>query len=178
MLPGTDQENAALVSARIQETVNNTEIVIPGVCVLPPMKIVIGATMMSAFVSSRKLVDDAFAAFERSRALQLAVMAEPAIEATLDPESPVADDSAVPAVEAQQMDAADPEVLALLAAESAPAVPDNTTAGSAAETLSEGAFCALSTPESMPVVQAEDEAADRGAGTPEQRPDSSSNLAA
>ena len=76
MLPGADQENSDLVAARIQEIVNSTEVVIPGVCALPPMKIVMGGVRLRAFVSSRKLVDDAFASLELNRAAQLAGMAE------------------------------------------------------------------------------------------------------
>ncbi len=178
MLPGTDQENAAMVSARIQETIDNTGIVIPGVCVLPPMKIVIGTTMMSAFVSSRKLVDDAFAALEQNRTILLAVMAEPPAETAVDPEPLHADDSAVPSLEAQPVEATDPMALALSATESPPATLGNATAGLDADTLSEGAFCAIPAPESETAVPAEDQIAVSGAVAPEQYPDNSSNLAA
>jgi len=76
MLPGSDLENAEMVEARIQEILDNTEIVIPGVCVLPPMKVVLGRNRMKAFISSRKLVDDAFASLEQNRSTILAAMAE------------------------------------------------------------------------------------------------------
>jgi diguanylate cyclase (GGDEF)-like protein len=84
MLPGANQENTDMVSARVQEIVNSTEVVIPGVSTLPPMKVVMGTSTMSAFVSGRKLVGDAFAALEQNRAILLAVMAEPPTEITID----------------------------------------------------------------------------------------------
>lgn len=77
MLPDTTQEGAAMVSARIEEVVNNAEIIIPGVCVLPPMKVVMGGVTMSAFVSGRKLVGDAFSALDRNRTILLAAIDEP-----------------------------------------------------------------------------------------------------
>jgi len=92
------------------------------------MKIVMGVTMMKAFVSGRKLVDDAFATLEQNRAIQLAAMPKPVIETTPEPESPVADISAMETVEPQSMAAA---------AETSFAALDNSTAELTAETLSE-----------------------------------------
>jgi len=180
MLPGTNQENTDLVSARIQEIVNSTEVVIPGVCILPPMKVVMGASTMSAFVSGRKLVGDAFAALEQNRAILLTVMAEPPMEVTVDvdPESAAAGDSAIAAVEAQQEEATDSMVPELSVAESLPAPSDDTTAEMAAETLSEGAFCLIPTPEPISVMHAEDKVVDSSTVTPEERPDDPSHLAA
>ncbi len=180
MLPGTNQENAELVSARIQEIVNSKEVIIPGVCILPPMKVVMGASTMSAFVSGRKLVGDAFAALEQNRAILLAVMAEPPMEVTVDvdPESPAADDSAIAAMEAQQEEATDSMVPELSVAESLPAPSDDTTAGMAVETLSEGAFCLIPTPEPMPVMYAADKIVDSSTVAPEERPDDPYHLAA
>jgi len=180
MLPGTNQENTELVSARIQEIVNSTDVVIPGVCILPPMKVVMGASTMSAFVSGRKLVGEAFAALELNRAILLAVMAEPPMEVAVDvdPESPVADVSAIPAVEAQQVEATDSMVPTLSVAESLPAPSDDTTAEMAAEILSEGAFCLIPTPEPITVMHAEEKIVDNSTVAPEERPDDSSHLAA
>ena len=180
MLPGTNQENTELVSARIQEIVNSTEVIIPGVCVLPPMKVVMGASTMSAFVSGRKLVGDAFAALEQNRTILLAVMVEPPTEVTVDvdPESPAADVSVIPAVEAQQVEATDSMVPALSVAESLIAPSDDTTSEMAVETLFEGAFCLIPTPEPTPAIHAEDKIVDGNSGAPEERPDDPSHLAA
>jgi diguanylate cyclase (GGDEF)-like protein len=180
MLPDTNQENTELVSARVQEIVNSTEVVIPGVCVLPPMKLVIGGSTMSAFVSGRKLVGDAFAALEQNRTILLAVMAEPPTEVTIDidPESPAAEVSAIPPVEAQQVEATDSMVPALSVAELLPAVQDDNTAEMAAVTLSEGAFCVIATPEPTPAIHAEDMIVDSSTVASEERPDDSSHLAA
>lgn len=68
LLPATTQENAEMAAARIRDTVNRSEIVIPGACVLPPMKVDSGCCLMKAFVSGRKLVEDAIAALECNRA--------------------------------------------------------------------------------------------------------------
>ena len=169
MLPGTDQENAVMAAARIQETVNSTEIVIPGVCILQPMKIVMGVTMMKAFVSGRKLVDDAFATLEQNRAIQLAAMAEPVIETTPEPESPVADISAMETVEPQSMAAA---------AETSFAALDNSTAELTAETLSEVVISGSGTPESVPEALPQDMFTDGSAIPSEEHPDDPSHLAA
>ena len=180
MLPGTNQENSNLVSARIQEIVNSTEVIIPGVCVLPPMKVVMGASTMSAFVSGRKLVGDAFAALEQNRTILLAVMVEPPTEVTVDvdPESAAADVSVIPAVEAQQVEATDSMVPALSVDESLPASPDDITAEMTVETLSEDAFCVIPTPEPTPAMLAEDQIVDSSTVAPEERPDDPSHLAA
>jgi diguanylate cyclase (GGDEF)-like protein len=180
MLPGANQENTDMVSARIQEIVNSTKVVISDVCTLPPMKIVMGAATMSAFVSGRKLVGDAFAALEQNRAILLAVMAEPPTEITIDvdPESPAAEVCAIPPVETQQVEATDSMVPALSVAESLPAPPDETAAEMAVVTLSEGAFCVIPTPQATPAIQAEDKIVDSSAVTPEERSDDPSHLAA
>jgi hypothetical protein len=180
MLPGTNQENTEMVSARIQEIVNGTEVVIPGVCVLPPMKVVMGSCMMSAFVSGRKLVGDAFATLEQNRAVLLAVMAEPPMEVAVDvePESPAVDVSVISPVETQQVEATDFMLPALSAVESLPATPDDTTAEMAELTLSEDAFYVSTTPEPAPAIHAEDKIVDNGVVAPEERPDDSSHLAA
>ena len=176
MLPGANQENTDMVSARIQEIVNNTKVVISDVCTLPPMKVVMGSSTMSAFVSGRKLVSDAFAALEQNRAILLAVMAEPPTEITIDidPESPAAGVSAIPPVETQQVEAMDSMVPALSVAESLPAAQDDNTAEMAAVTLSEGAFCVIPTP----AIQAEARIVDSSTVAPEERSDDPSHLAA
>lgn len=177
LLPGTNQEDAEMVAARIQEIVNSKEVVIPGVCVLPPMKIVTGRTLMSAFVSGRKLVDEAFAALEQNRAILLAVMAEPVIEATPEPESPVADLS-LPPEAASPVEATDSMVPELSAFESLPAAQDGNTAELTAETFSEGAFCVIPTLEPVPANHAEDQITDTSTVAPEERPGDPSHLAA
>jgi len=180
MLPGANQENTDMVSARIQEIVNSTKVVISDVCTLPPMKIVMGASTMSAFVSGRKLVGDAFAALEQNRAILLADVAEPPKEITIDVdlESPAADVSAISPLEAQPAEATDSMVPALSVAESLPTPPDETAAEMAAVTLSEGAFCVIPTPQATPVIQAEDRIVDSSTVTPEEHPDDPSHLAA
>jgi hypothetical protein len=102
-----------------------------------------GATMMKAFVSGRKLVDDAFATLEQNRAIQLAAMAEPVIETTPEPESPVADISAMETVEPQSMAAATEPSFAAL---------DNSTTELTAETLSEVVISGSATPEPAPTL--------------------------
>ena len=169
MLPGTDQENTEMVAARIQEVVNNTEVVIPGVCVLPPMKIVVGGIRMSAFVSSRKLVDDAFATLEQNRAILLATMTESVTEAAVEPESAVADVCDIPALESQSTETA-PEPSA---AEPDIALPEMT-----AEILTEDTLPASITPESVSVIQLEDTLTDNGAVAPDESSNESSHLAA
>ena len=169
MLPGADQENTDMVAARIQEIVNNADVVIAGVCVLPPMKIVMGGIRMSAFVSSRKLVDDAFAALERNRAIMLAIMTELAAEATAELESPVADVCDIPTLETQSMEAA---------AEPSPAAPDNSSPEMTAENLTEEAFSCSIAPEPVPAIQPQDTLTDSGAVAAEVNPDESSHLAA
>lgn len=178
MLPGTNQEDTEMVSARIQEIVNSKDVVIPGVCVLPPMKVVMGRSTMSAFVSGRKLVGDAFAALEQNRTILLAVMAEPVIEAMLEPESPAVDLSTLPPAEAPPVEATDSMVPALSAVEPLPTQPDDTTAEMAAVTLSEDAFCLIATPEPISVIHAEDKIIDSSTIAPEERPDDPSHLAA
>lgn len=168
LLPGADQENTEMVAARVQEVVNNTEVVVPGVCVLPPMKIVVGGTRMSAFVSSRKLLDDAFAKLEQNRAIMLTPMTESATEATIEPESPVADVCNIPTLEPQSMEAA---------AEPSPAAPDNSSPEMTADTLTENAYSGNITPESDPVIQPEDMLTGSGAVTPDVSPNESSHLA-
>ena len=107
LLPDTNQEDAAIVSTRVQETVNSTEIVIPRICVLPPMKIVTGTITMSAFVAGRKLVGDAFTALEQNRTILLAAMMAPPIETPVDSELLVAEESSKPLLETQTEEAID-----------------------------------------------------------------------
>ena len=107
LLPDTNQDDAAMVATRVQETVNSAEIVIPRVCVLPPIKVVTGAVTMSAFVSSRKLVGDAFAALEQNRATLLAAMIAPPIETPVEPESLVAEVPSEAVIETQTEEAID-----------------------------------------------------------------------
>lgn len=168
MLPGADQENTDMVAARIQEIVNNTDVVIAGVCVLPPMKIVMGGTRMSAFVSSRKLLDDAFAKLEQNRAIMPTIMTELAAEATTELGSPAADVCEIPAIEPQSIEAA---------AEPLAAAPENALPEMATETLTEDVCSASTTPESVPMIQPEDMFTDSGAVAPDVSPNESSHLA-
>lgn len=154
LLPNTSQEDAAMVSTRVQESVNSTEIVIPRVCVLPPMKIVMGATTMSAFVSSRKLVGDAFAALEQNRATLLAVMMAPPIETPVEPESLTAEESSEPLIETQTEEAIDLVGPTQPLAEALPAPMDNFTTETAAEIQPEGNSLASAPPE--PASEAKD----------------------
>jgi len=156
MLPGADQENTEMVAARVQEIVNNADIVIPGVCVLPPMKVVMGGIRMGAFVSSRKLVDDAFAKLELNRVVMLTPIIEPVTEATVEPEQPVADvcDIATPELESQSIEAT---------AETSPAAPDTTAPEVAAETLAQDTYSASIDLEPVAVIQPEDLTNNNGA---------------
>ena len=171
MLPGADQENTEMVAARVQEIVNNADIVIPGVCVLPPMKVVMGGIRMGAFVSSRKLVDDAFAKLELNRVVMLTPIIEPVTEATVEPEQPVADvcDIAAPELKSQSIEAT---------AEPSPAAPDTTAPEVVAETLTQDTYSASIDLEPVTVIQPEDTRTDSGAVAAEVRPDESSHLAA
>jgi len=174
MLPGANQEHTEMVATRIQEIVNSTEIVIPGVCVLPPMKIVVGGTRMSAFVSGRKLVEDAFAALERNRANMLAAMTESATETTEtaevtpEPESSDTDVYDFPALEPQSIE---------MIAEASPATPDNTALEMAAENPLEEACIGNTSPVSVPVIQLENGLTDEAAVEREVPPDESSHTA-
>ena len=170
MLPGADQENTEMVAARVQEIVNNADIVIPGVCVLPPMKVVMGGIRMGAFVSSRKLVDDAFAKLELNRVVMLTPIIEPVTEATVEPEQPVADvcDIAAPELESQSIEAT---------AEPSPAAPDTTAPEVAAETLAQDTYSASIDLEPVAVIQPEDLFNNNGAVPPDVSPSESPQLA-
>jgi len=169
MLPGTDQENAIMVAERVQEIVNNTEIVIPGVCILPPMKVVMGGAMMKAFVSGRKLVDDAMNTLEQNRSILLAAMAQPATEATVETESPA-------------LEAAVTDTTKLLPLEEVvgpfPATPDNSTTEIASVPLSDDTISGSSATGSVTGAQMEESLSDKGQLAPETRLDDPSHLAA
>lgn len=167
MLPGADQENTDMVAARIQQIVNSTEVVIPNVCVLPPMKIVVGGTRMSAFVSSRKLVDDTFAALERNRANMLVAVTESATETMVEPVSAVAVIGDIPALETHSMDAAEP-----VSADSGNVLPDIATA-----TVTDVTFSGSVTAESVPVILPADMLAESSAVAPVAQPGASSHPA-
>lgn len=177
LLPDTNQEAAAMVSTRIQETVNNTEIVIPRVCVLPPMKIVIGAVTMSAFVAGRKLVGDAFAALEQNRTILLAAMVEPTVEAVAEPEPFVADDLVPAPMEAQVEESIDPMGPFQPLAEPLPAPLDNFTTELTAEPLPEDTFVANASLEPAPVITTEDSSSSDTI-LPQEHPEDPPHLAA
>jgi hypothetical protein len=178
MLPGSDQENTEMVALRIQEVVNNTDVVVPGVCVLPPMKVVMGSIRMKAFVSSRKLVDDAFATLEQNRAniietieksaMETAEAAENAettepLEVALEPESPVAAVSVISTCEPQSME---------LLVEPFPAAPYDSSSELAAETQrDEDVLSDNISPEIVP----EEIITDSNAMVPAVRPDESTD---
>lgn len=69
LLPDTDQVDAEVLAGRLMEKINQSEVVIPEVCRLPPVKIAVGCVQMKAFVSGRKLLDDAFSALAKQREL-------------------------------------------------------------------------------------------------------------
>lgn len=69
LLPDTDQVDAEVLAGRLMEKINQSEVVIPEVCRLPPVKITVGCVQMKAFVSGRKLLDDAFSALAKQREL-------------------------------------------------------------------------------------------------------------
>lgn len=69
LLPDTDLADAEALAGRIMDKINQSEIVIPEVCRLPAMKITVGCVQMKAFVSGRKLLDDAFSALAKQREL-------------------------------------------------------------------------------------------------------------
>lgn len=69
LLPDTDLVDAEALAGRIMDKINQSEIVIPEVCRLPAVKISVGSVQMKAFVSGRKLLDDAFGALAKQRAL-------------------------------------------------------------------------------------------------------------
>lgn len=72
MLPGTDQEKAEALANRVQDALNAAEPALPGACVLQPLVAATGCVQMKAFVSGRKLVDDAFAVLAVVRESRLA----------------------------------------------------------------------------------------------------------
>lgn len=178
LLPDTNPEGAALVSTRIQEIVNSTEIVIPGVCVLPPMKVVLGAVTMSAFVSSRKLVSDAFAAQEQNRVILLAAMVELPIETPVESEPLVADDSVPASMEAQLEEAIDPMGPFLPLAEPIPAPLDNFTAELTAESLPDDTLVASAPSEPAPEITMEDCLINSDTALPQEHPEAPPHLAA
>ena len=121
------------------------------------MKVVLGAVTMSAFVSGRKLVSDAFAALEHSRVILLAAMVEPPIEPPVETESLVAEESALSSVKAetQTEEAIDPMGPLPPLAELVPIPLDNFTPDRAAETLPEDVFVASAPSDPIPMFLAE-----------------------
>lgn len=151
LLPATSPEDAAMISTRLQDTINSSEIVIPRVCVLPPMKIVTGTVTMSAFVSSRKLVGDAFAALEQNRAILLAAMMAPPMETPTEPELLAAEEPSPESTTEVEFGHEDsPQPLA----ETLPASQENLTSEVTAEIQTEDKFDASSPLE--PVDEAQD----------------------
>lgn len=176
LLPDTNQEDAAMISTRVQEAVNSTEVVIPRVCVLPPMKIVTGVVTMSAFVSSRKLVGDAFAALEQNRSILLAAMLAPSIETPAEPELLIAEASSEPLMETQTSEAIDLTSPAQPLAETLPAPLDNFTTEVAAEIQSEEKFVASALSE--PVSEEKDSNINNDATLLQENPEDPPPLAA
>jgi diguanylate cyclase (GGDEF)-like protein len=115
LLPGTDLEHAETAATRVRDAVNNMEIVIPGACVLPPMSVSTGCVQMKAFVSGRKLVDDAFATLAVTRGSILAARRKAEAEAAA-----AAEIAALAAVQAK----AEAEAAAAAAAAQAAAVAE------------------------------------------------------
>lgn len=67
VLPDTDLEGAKELAARIQNVIKETQISIPGECLLPPLTASCGLVQMKAFVSAGKLLEDVEAAMRRAK---------------------------------------------------------------------------------------------------------------
>jgi diguanylate cyclase (GGDEF)-like protein len=67
VLPDTDLEGAKVLATRIQEVIRETQISIPGECLLPPLTASCGLVQMQAFVSAGKLLEDVEAAMKRAK---------------------------------------------------------------------------------------------------------------
>lgn len=67
VLPDTDMEGATTLAKRIQEVIQETQIAIPGECLLPPLTASCGLVQMTAFVSAGKLLEDVEAAMKRAK---------------------------------------------------------------------------------------------------------------
>jgi len=166
MLPDTDQQGAEAAVTRIQETVNCTEIVIPGVCVLPPMPVGAGCVQMKAFVSGRKLVDDAFAALDQNLAILQAIRTMPAPEEPAESEPTVSTDSVVDMLETPTTDAIEPANADMLAVAPDPVLPDDATSAVSTDTLdalSMDAFVSHTESGEVPAIPPETTAADSDA---------------
>jgi diguanylate cyclase (GGDEF)-like protein len=155
MLPDTNQEGAEMALSRIQDTVNRTEIVIPGVCVLPPMHVSAGCVQMKAFVSGRKLVDDAFVALERNHAIMLATRIAPVTEVPAVPEVMATEAVTNDASESPLTDMGQAFEPILNDAESSLATPDSSPAEAIAEIPSDDIVMGTTDVESASEIQPE-----------------------
>lgn len=180
ILPNTNPADAMMVSKRIQENVNSTNIVIPGVCVLPPMKVVMGEVTLSAFVSGRKLMSDAFAALEQNRVILLAAMIEPPMEDPVEPELLIAEASVLPSAEMQTQTEEAPDSMGPFPtlAEPLPAPVDNFTTAMTGATLSEVSIEVCTTSDSAPEHEVQYSVSDSDAALPQEHPEEPPHLAA
>jgi diguanylate cyclase (GGDEF)-like protein len=67
VLPDTDLEGAKVLAARIQNVIKETQISIPGECLLPPLTVSCGLVQMKAFVAADKLLEDVVEAMKRAK---------------------------------------------------------------------------------------------------------------
>jgi len=178
MLPDTDQEGADTAVSRIQDTVNRTEIVIPGVCVLPPMQIGAGCVQMKAFVSGRKLVDDAFSALERNLAVLEATRSTPATAELAEPESCSPEMLTDDLVEAPRIDVAEASEPAVETTEPSAVADDNLTADTVSETFVDHAVAEDPALASDSAIQPENILTDNSDAPEASSPDEPPHLAA
>ena len=180
ILPNTNPADAMMISTRIQENVNSTNIVIPGVCVLPPMKVVMGEVTLSAFVSGRKLMSDAFATLEKNRVTHLAAMNEPPMGTPVEHELIIADVSVLPSeeVQAQTEEATDSMGPFQTLAEPLPAPVDDLTTAVTLATVSEVRFEVNTTSDSAPENEVQDNVSYSDAALPQEHPKDPPHLAA
>lgn len=67
VLPDTDMEGAKMLAKRIQDVIKETQISIPGECLLPPLTASCGLVQMKAFVAADKLLEDVVEAMKRAK---------------------------------------------------------------------------------------------------------------
>lgn len=66
-LPDTDRDGANVVAERLLSLISDSAVVIPGECLLPPVKVSIGLVQMTAFVADDKLLADAREAMSQAQ---------------------------------------------------------------------------------------------------------------
>lgn len=68
VLPETDLDGARIVAERMKKLVAETQIAIPGECMLPPMSVSVGMLQLGAFVSAEKMLEEVQEAVARAKA--------------------------------------------------------------------------------------------------------------